>query len=90
MTNVVTAIPELQIKLNIVARSITYFPGDRLQFRKPRFFQDQAQRAANILFVIYQQDSFVRHVDCLQLERLPAASRETPRRPILDPRGPGE
>lgn len=36
-------IPELQVKLNIVARSITFFPGDRLQFRRPRFFQDQAQ-----------------------------------------------
>ncbi len=35
--------PELQVKLNIVARSITYFPGERLQFRRPRFFQDQAQ-----------------------------------------------
>jgi hypothetical protein len=38
-----TAIPELQVKLNIVAKSITYFPGDRLQFRRARFFQDQAQ-----------------------------------------------
>jgi hypothetical protein len=35
--------PELQIKLVIVARSITYFPGDRLQFRRPRFYQDQKQ-----------------------------------------------
>jgi hypothetical protein len=38
-----TRIPDLQVKLNIVAKSITYFPGDRLQFRRPRFFQDQAQ-----------------------------------------------
>ncbi len=36
-------LPELQVKLNIVAKSITYFPGDRLQFRRPRFFQDQVQ-----------------------------------------------
>lgn len=36
-------LPELQVKLVIVARSITYFPGDRLQFRRPRFFQDQVQ-----------------------------------------------
>lgn len=35
--------PELQVKLVIVARSITYFPNDRLQFRRPRFFQDQVQ-----------------------------------------------
>lgn len=35
--------PELQVKLVIVARSITYFPGDRLQFRRPKFYQDQAQ-----------------------------------------------
>ncbi len=35
--------PQLQVKLVIVARGITYFPGDRLQFRRPRFFQDQQQ-----------------------------------------------
>ncbi len=35
--------PQLQVKLIIVARSITYFPGDKLQFRRPRFFQDQQQ-----------------------------------------------
>ncbi len=35
--------PELQVKLMVVARGITYFPGDRLQFRRPRFFQDQTQ-----------------------------------------------
>lgn len=35
--------PELQIKLVIVARAITYFPGDRLQFRRPKFYQDQGQ-----------------------------------------------
>lgn len=37
------AFPNLQIKLVIVARSITYFPNDRLQFRRPKFYQDQAQ-----------------------------------------------
>ena len=35
--------PELSVKLIITARSITYFPGDRLQFRAPNFFQDQAK-----------------------------------------------
>lgn len=35
--------PEMQIKLVVVARSITYFPNDRLQFRRARFFQDQTQ-----------------------------------------------
>src|SRR5581483_6933791 len=35
--------PELQVKLVIVARAITYFPGDRLQFRRPKFYQDQGQ-----------------------------------------------
>lgn len=34
---------ELSVKLIITARSITYFPGDRLQFRAPNFFQDQAK-----------------------------------------------
>ena len=35
--------PELQVKLVIAARGITYFPGEKLQFIRPRFFQDQAQ-----------------------------------------------
>ena len=35
--------PELQVKLVIVARSITYFPGDRLQFQHANFMQDQAK-----------------------------------------------
>ncbi|HLJ56334.1 MAG TPA: invasin domain 3-containing protein [Chthonomonadaceae bacterium] len=35
--------PDLQVKLNIVAKSINYIPGDRLQFRRARFFQDQQQ-----------------------------------------------
>ncbi len=35
--------PDLQVKLVIVARSITFFPGDKLQFRRPKFYQDQAQ-----------------------------------------------
>ena len=35
--------PDLQIKLVINANSITYFPGDRLQFHRARFFQDQAK-----------------------------------------------
>jgi len=34
---------ELQVKMVIVAKSITYFPGDRLQFRRPHFYQDQVQ-----------------------------------------------
>lgn len=34
---------ELSVKLVIVARNITYFPNDKLQFRRPRFFQDQTQ-----------------------------------------------
>ncbi|HLK57058.1 MAG TPA: Ig-like domain-containing protein [Chthonomonadaceae bacterium] len=35
--------PDFQRKLVIVARSITYFPGDRLQFRRPKFYQDTVQ-----------------------------------------------
>lgn len=38
-----TLLPDLQVKLVVVARSITYFPGEKLQFRRPRFFQDNAQ-----------------------------------------------
>ncbi len=34
---------ELQVKLVVVAKGITFFPGDRIQFRRPRFFQDQVQ-----------------------------------------------
>lgn len=34
---------QTQIKLVIVSRGITYFPGDKLQFRRPRFYQDQQQ-----------------------------------------------
>lgn len=37
------AMPKLQVKLVIVAVSITYFPNDKLQFRRPKFFQDQTQ-----------------------------------------------
>jgi hypothetical protein len=33
----------LSTRLNVVARAITYFPNDRLQFRRPKFFQDQIQ-----------------------------------------------
>ncbi len=36
-------IPDLQIKLVVVAKGITYFPGDRLQFRNPKFYQDQVK-----------------------------------------------
>ncbi|MCW3052624.1 MAG: Organic solvent tolerance protein OstA [Chthonomonadales bacterium] len=36
-------IPDFQVKLIIVAKGITYFPGDRLQFRNPKFYQDQAK-----------------------------------------------
>ncbi len=35
--------PPLQVKLVVVANSITYFPGDKLQFRHPKFYQDQTQ-----------------------------------------------
>ncbi|HLV81185.1 MAG TPA: invasin domain 3-containing protein, partial [Chthonomonadaceae bacterium] len=35
--------PDLQTKLIVVARSITYFPNDRLLFRRPRFFQNSLQ-----------------------------------------------
>lgn len=35
--------PDLQVKLIIVSKGVTYFPNDRLQFRRARFFQDQAQ-----------------------------------------------
>ncbi len=35
--------PTLQVKLVVVANSITYFPGDKLQFRRPKFYQDQTQ-----------------------------------------------
>lgn len=36
-------IPDFQIKLIIVAKGITYYPGDRLQFRNPKFYQDQVK-----------------------------------------------
>jgi len=36
-------VPDLSYKRMVVARSITYFPGDRLQFRHPKFFQDNTQ-----------------------------------------------
>ena len=32
-----------QIKLVVVAQGITYFPGTKLQLRRPKFYQDQAQ-----------------------------------------------
>ncbi|MCW3095776.1 MAG: Organic solvent tolerance protein OstA [Chthonomonadaceae bacterium] len=35
--------PDFQVKLIIVAKGITYFPGDRLQFRNPKFYQDQVK-----------------------------------------------
>ncbi|CCW36405.1 organic solvent tolerance protein OstA [Chthonomonas calidirosea] len=35
--------PQMQVKLVVVARSIAYFPGDKLQFTRPRFFQDNLQ-----------------------------------------------
>ena len=35
--------PDFQIKLIVVAKGITYFPGDRLQFRSPKFYQDQVK-----------------------------------------------
>ena len=41
--NTFMALPTLQVRLVIVARSITYFPGEKLQFRQPKFYQDQVQ-----------------------------------------------
>ena len=35
--------PNLQVKLVIVAVSITYFPNQKLQFRRPKFYQDSAR-----------------------------------------------
>ncbi len=35
--------PALQVKLIIVAVGITYFPNDKLQFRRPKFYQDTVQ-----------------------------------------------
>lgn len=34
---------EFQVKLVVVAKGITYFPGDRLQFRSPKVYQDQVK-----------------------------------------------
>lgn len=31
----------MQVKLNVTAKNITYFPGDRLQFQHAKFYQDQ-------------------------------------------------
>jgi hypothetical protein len=36
-------LPETHTNLVVVARSITYFPGEKLQFRRARFYQDQVQ-----------------------------------------------
>ncbi|MDE2125692.1 MAG: hypothetical protein KGJ62_03800 [Armatimonadetes bacterium] len=36
-------LPQLQVKLVVVARGITFFPGDRLQFQRPQFYQDQVR-----------------------------------------------
>ena len=46
------AMPALNVKLIISAVSITYFPNDKLQFKKPRFFQDQAQIMAMAYYEI--------------------------------------
>lgn len=35
--------PDFQVKLVIVARGITFFPNDRLQFRRAQFFQDNVR-----------------------------------------------
>jgi len=37
------SIPDLQVKLIIAAVGITYFPNEKLQFRRPKFYQDQVQ-----------------------------------------------
>jgi hypothetical protein len=37
------SLPDLQQKLIVAARSISYLPGEKLQFRRPRFFQDGTQ-----------------------------------------------
>lgn len=31
----------LQVKLNVTAKTMTYFPGDKLQFQHAKFYQDQ-------------------------------------------------
>ena len=31
----------MQVKLNVTAKNITFFPGDRLQFQHAKFYQDQ-------------------------------------------------
>ena len=31
----------MQVKLNVTAKTITYFPGDKLQFQHAKFYQDQ-------------------------------------------------
>ena len=36
-------IPSVQVKMVVVAKSIAYFPGDKLQFKQPRFYQDNLQ-----------------------------------------------
>ncbi len=40
--NTYLSLPQLQVRLVVVASSITYFPGDKLQFRQPKFYQDRA------------------------------------------------
>lgn len=39
--NTYLAMPNVENRLLVVAKGITYFPGDRLQFRQPKFYQDQ-------------------------------------------------
>lgn len=52
--------PELQVKLVIAARGITYFPNEKLQFVKPKFFQDQTQILALPYYELslYSQELF--------------------------------
>lgn len=40
--NTYLSLPQLQVRLIVVASGITYFPGDKLQFRHPKFYQDKA------------------------------------------------
>ncbi len=40
LPNTFMKIVTLQVKLNVTAKTITYFPGDKLQFQHAKFYQD--------------------------------------------------
>lgn len=39
--NTYLAMQSVENRLLVVSKGVTYFPGDRLQFRQPKFYQDQ-------------------------------------------------